>query len=67
MQVIKSTLVFAAAYPEAYQALSEPYRNDDCLEYRITEKQITCRPKEGQELILGEWICLYEDGMWVEV
>ncbi len=60
MHIITSTIEFAKEYPQAFNALPEPYQADDCLEYQINGKHIYCYPKLDQEPILGDWLCIYD-------
>lgn len=50
------TLTLAKNYPDAFNALPEPYQNDDCLEFFIDSGVLYSRPKKGQESILGNWV-----------
>ncbi len=69
MRVITSTLQFAKEYPEAFNALPEPYQADDCLQYLIGDKTIACQPKPDQELALGRFVYRYSAGkkIWEKV
>lgn len=54
-----NTLELARQYPDAYEALPEPYQNDDCLEFSVKEGKIYCEPAKGQEEWLGSWVAEY--------
>ncbi len=59
MHVITSTIQFGKKYPEAFNALPEPYQADDCLEYQIISGLILCYPKSDQEIALGNWVAFF--------
>lgn len=64
-----NTLEFAKACPEGWQALPEPYREDDVLEFWKHLGVWRCRPKASEISILGNWECFYnpsrECNFWV--
>ena len=50
----------ALMYPEAFEALPEPYQNDSCLEFFLDSDYLHCQPKHDQLAILGQWSCYYD-------
>ncbi len=56
--------------PEAYNALPEPYQNDNCLDFRIYDNgTVIAMAKEGQEHALGtgSWQFDPDEGLWETV
>ena len=56
----------AAQYPAAFAALPECYQADSCLQFWLEGTELYSAPKEGEESVLGNWNCFFQDGEWIE-
>jgi hypothetical protein len=63
-----NTLQLQTKHSEAFQALPEPYRNDNCLEFFVWEKTLYAKPAKGQVEVLGNWVCYFDKdlGDWID-
>lgn len=59
-----TTLELYGYNSEAYDALPDPYREDDCLEFFEIDGCLMCQPAEGQEVILGDWVAIFTGERW---
>lgn len=68
-----STHEFAIINPEAFEALPEVYKSDDCLKfcqniefYEGKPNVWYCRPATGEKTILGDWnwMAVFRNGSW---
>jgi len=58
-QLPMTTLDLASVNREAWQALPQVYRDDDCLEFYQFFDVFFCMPKPEELPILGQWECFY--------
>lgn len=56
----RSTLELAKTHPDAWEALPNPYREDECLEYFEHWGILFCRPKASEVQALGHWEAFFE-------
>lgn len=54
-----NTLDLSRKNRKAYDALPEPYRNDDCLEFFYKDGELYAQPADGQSH-LGEWSAKFD-------
>lgn len=64
-----NTMELANRYPEAFQALPEPYQADSCLRFWEDDGTLYAEPLEDQVEILGDWRSRFVERMkrWVRV
>lgn len=53
-------------HSEAFEALPEAYRNDDCVEFFVWGKGLYAKPAKGQVPALGNWLAYFDKdlGEW---
>ena len=56
-----NTMELCTKNPNAYEALPEAYQGDDCLYFYEDKGMLFCRPAEGQEGALGQWVAKYSE------
>lgn len=54
-----NTQWLATNYYVAFNALPEPYQNDNCLSFFWEDGKLKCEPASGQEQALGDWTSTY--------
>lgn len=47
----------AEIYPEAFEALPEPYQNDHCLNFFVYDGKLHCEPDDA---VVGDWESVYD-------
>lgn len=57
-------------YPKEYACLPEAYRENDCLEFYITEcGNVRCQPRKDQIEFLGDWqmghCTIHGEDIWI--
>jgi len=53
-------------YPEAFEALPEPYKADSCLIFNTKcDGTLFAFPASDQINVLGDWMSEFIDGKWV--
>lgn len=55
-------------FPDAWECLPEPYKNDDCLEFAYLDMPdfLFCRPKLEDIMVLGDWVFYFNPRSSVE-